>query len=732
MMPEVIPAASPYLSRPDVSLLDLRYVQDQYRAVGRARWGAALVLVLVAIWVPRLSVDSAGSVTGIRIDNPVPATNGHFGFTVAGLGDIDGDATADVAVGAPTQGRVFLISGSSHDLLHSISDPDNLDGTQCEPTIDEPSPCDFGLAVAGAGDVNNDGVDDVAVGAPGIFGAAVANPCMDPSQPCPQDGRAFIFSGKTGALILRLAHDGPNQGAAIVKLGSIDGDGIPDLAVVAPGQTSKGGLVAAFAGSDGHELWTTFAPPASEGIKGLAFTNSTLAVIPDVNGDGKRDLVVGAPCYSIGQELCVGRALVLSGATGAQLRIHDNPSPLGSDEFGVGVAGIGDQNSDGIADYAISEPGSALSAGSLIHVYSGASGTPLSAPLVSPADERNAPDSNRLTMALAGVDDKNGDGLPDFWLGAAKTGAAYLLNDQGLELETAADSELETNFGIALSALAAPSGQPGLDIVLGAHTRSVGVVQAAGAVFLLRAEADLQVTKTATPSTVAPGGTMTYSVTVFNAGPSVAFKVKLSDPIQAPLELVPASLSDDPACTFTVATDELECAIDALAPGASFKVEFDATVPDDVSVPSTVGNTATVAAFTTDPVPANNTATTSTPLTCDIVGTPGNDVLVGTAAGETICGAGGDDVLIGLGGSDVLIGGVGDDILIGGAGDDTLLGGPGNDRLLGEIGNDNLFGDAGDDQLLGGGGTDQLDGGPGDDFCKAQSGVGTITNCEKG
>ena len=686
----------------------------------------------MAIWVPWLSVHGAGSATGVRIDNPVPATNAHFGFTVAGLGDINGDGTADVAVGAPTQGSVFLISGSSHVLLHAISDPDNLDGTQCEPTPDEPSPCDFGLAVAGAGDVNNDGVDDVAVGAPGIFGGAVAIPCIDPSQPCPQDGRAFVFSGKTGALILRLAHDGPNQGAAIVKLGSIDGDAIPDLAVVAPGQTSKGGLVAAFAGSDGHELWTTFAPPATEGIKGLLFASSTLAGVPDVDGDGKRDLVVGAPCYSIGQELCVGRALVLSGATGALIRVHDNPTPLGSDEFGVGVAGIGDQNSDGVADYAISEPGSALSVGSLIHVFSGATGTPLSAPLVGPADERNAPDSSRLTMALAGVDDKNGDGRPDFWLGAAKTGAAYLLNNQGLKLETAADSESETNFGIAMAALAAPSGQPGLDVVVGAPTRSVGVVQAAGAVFLLRAEADLQVTKTATSSTVAPGGVMTYSVTVFNAGPSAAFGVKLSDPIQPPLELLPASLSDDSACTFTVASDELECAIDTLAPGESFKVEFETMVPDDVSVPSTVGNTATVTAVTTDPVTANNTATTSTLVTCDIVGTPGDDVLVGTPAGATICGVGGDDVLIGLGGSDVLIGGTGDDILIGGSGDDTLLGGPGNDRLIGEIGNDNLFGDAGDDQLLGGSGTDQLDGGPGDDFCKAQSGAGTVTNCEKG
>src|SRR5207245_9108417 len=164
-----------------------------------------------------------------RATNPGPAPIDDLAFAAAGFGAISGDGRADVAAGAPTQGSVFLISGSSHVLLHVISDPDNLDGTQCEPTPDEPSPCDFGLAVVGGGDVNHECVDDVAVGAPGIFGGAVAIPCIDPSQPCPQDGRAFIFSGKTGALILRLAHDGPNQGAAIVKLGSIDGDAIPDL-----------------------------------------------------------------------------------------------------------------------------------------------------------------------------------------------------------------------------------------------------------------------------------------------------------------------------------------------------------------------------------------------------------------------------------------------------------------------------------------------------------------------
>jgi len=698
--------------------------------VTRARWAAALVLPLISIWLPPLTAQGADALTGIRIDNPVPAANANFGFAVAGLGDLDGDGSEDLAVGAPRQGAVYLISGSTHSLLRSISDPDNLAGTQCEPTADEPSPCDFGLAVASAGDVNGDGVEDVAVGAPGIFGGAVAVPCVDPSQPCPQDGRAFIFSGRTGQLILRLAHDGPNQGAAIADLGSIDGDLIPDFAVVAPGSTSKGGLVAAFAGSDGHEIWTTFAPPATQGITGLAFTGSALAALPDVNGDGHDDLLVGAPEFSPGPDFFVGRAYVLSGATGEVLRTYDNPSPLAFDAFGVGVAAVGDQDGDGKADYAISEPGGSQSAGSVIHLYSGATGSELGVPITSPADERNGATSSHLTMALAAVGDTNADGKPDFWLGATTAGAAYLIDRDGQVLETAADSQPGSGFGLALSPIAASAGEPGSDVIAGAPMRSAGGFDGAGAVFLLRSQADLQLSKTATPSTVIPGGKLTYSVSLFNAGPSLASGVEVTDPIEPPSTLVPASLVDDTACSFDATTSVIRCDVGSLPAGSTFNFEFDVVVADDVDVPSTVVNSATATAVTLDPVPGNNTASTSTPLACDIVGTSGNDVLVATAAGESVCGLGGDDVLIGKAGNDLLIGGAGDDTLIAQAGDDTLVGGSGNDRLFGQGGNDRLFGGTGDDRLYGGPGTDLLDGGPGFDVCKASPGGGTVTNCE--
>ncbi len=689
-----------------------------------------LVLLTCSSWHRPFVAHASGSLTGIRIDNPVPAADAHFGFAVAGLGDIDGDESADLAVGAPTQGAVYLISGSTHALLHAIGDPDDLAGTQCEPTPDQPSPCDFGLAVARVGDVSGDGVDDVAVGAPGLFGGVVGLPCLDPSDPCPQDGRAFIFSGRTGQLILRLARDGPNQGAAIADLGSIDGDSIPDVAVVAPGHTSKGGLVAAFAGSDGHELWTTFAPPATEGITGLAFTGSTLAALPDISGDGIKDLLVGAPDFSQGQNLLVGRAHVLSGATGAVLRTHDNPSPLANDAFGVGVGGIGDQDGDGTADYAISEPGGSQSPGSVIHLYSGATGSSLGAPVGSPADERNGATSTHLTMALAGVGDKSSDGKADFWLGASAAAAAYLMDRDGHVIESAADAQPGSSFGLVISPIATPPGEPGLDVIAGAPTRAAGGFDAAGAVFILRSQADLQVTKTATPSTLTPGGEVTYSVTVFNAGPSLASGVRVTDSIQPPLQLLPASLVDDPACSFDAAAAILKCDAGSLPAGTSFQVDFDAMVADDVGVPSTVVNTATASALTSDPIAGNNTASTSTAVACDIVGTSGNDVLVATAAGESVCGLGGDDILIGKAGNDLLIGGAGDDVLNADAGDDTVLGGSGNDVLFGQGGDDRLLGGAGDDRLYAGPGSDLLDGGPDTDFCEARPGGDMVTNCE--
>lgn len=690
--------------------------------------GLAVVLLLAAA----TTASVAPSLSGIRLDNPAPEADAWFGFAVAGLGDLDGDGSADLAAGAPRAGRVYLVSGASLAVLHEIGDPETLTGTQCQPTETELSPCNFGYAVAGVGDVDGDGIEDVAVGAPGPFGL-VSLPCgiVDPNEPCPQFGRAFIFSGSSGDLIVKLAKVDAVmlQGLEVAPLGDVNGDSVRDLAGVAAGNAfGNGGAIAAFSGADGTLIWTQPALNAPVGITGLVV--APLAMIEDVNGDGVAELIVGADCTELGGVQCAGRVYVLSGSNGAVVRTHDNPTPLESDAFGAGVAAVGDQDTDGVEDYAVAEPGGAASTGSVIHLFSGATGAPIGTSIPSPANERNEPGSTRKTMAMAGVDDKSGDGVPDFWLGARTTGAAYLLTRHGNVLLQARDPIPNTGFGISVSAIGALPGEFGLDAVVGAPFRQVGEVENAGALFVLRPEADLRVEKMAAPASVVPGDTLTYSVTVTNAGPSDAVGVEVGDSIPASTTFVQGSLADDPACAFDDVLVRVVCTPGTLADGDSFGFDFEVHVSDDAEVPSTVSNTAAASAVTNDPDPSNDTGTTVSQVSCDIVGTPGNDVLRSDASGQSLCGLGGDDVLIGLKGDDVLVGGAGADILHAQAGHDFLRGGSGDDLLHGQSGDDVLWGGDGDDRLFGGSGFDQLDGGAGTDACNAQANGGATTGCE--
>jgi len=103
---------------------------------------------------------------------------GKFGSTVSSLGDLDGDGRPEIIVGAYSvdtdsidAGRAFIFSGASGDLLYTLESPN------------ETTEGYFGVSISGAGDVNNDGFDDVVVGAPG------ENPGGSPRDA----GRAYIF-----------------------------------------------------------------------------------------------------------------------------------------------------------------------------------------------------------------------------------------------------------------------------------------------------------------------------------------------------------------------------------------------------------------------------------------------------------------------------------------------------------------------------------------------------------
>src|SRR5215831_18791691 len=93
-----------------------------------------------------------------------PKFGGFFGFSVAGIGDINHDGVPDILVGVPHHsnfpadrincGEAFVFSGADHSILFTINDPNEEEGNR------------FGYAVAGLGDVNGDGVPDMIIGVP--------------------------------------------------------------------------------------------------------------------------------------------------------------------------------------------------------------------------------------------------------------------------------------------------------------------------------------------------------------------------------------------------------------------------------------------------------------------------------------------------------------------------------------------------------------------------------------
>ena len=429
-------------------------------------FATALVTVVVSVLaVPCLA-------TLFRIDNPSPAAQAGFGTSVVGLADQNGDGVPDFAVGVPGTDRVDIFSGADRTRIRSLHDPEGRSGMR------------FGYAVAGIGDVDGDGIEDIAVGAPGPAGL-LPLPC-DPTQPScpppPEWGRVFLFSGATGTMLRKIL---PSSeffafGFSLAPLGDVDGDGVPDVSVGAPEfLNNRWGEVYAFSGKTGAQLWV-FREPPYPNKQAIASLATFMAPVGDLNGDGRRDLLVAAPFHdSTGAgTLLAGRVFVLSGFSGAVIRSHQAAVPLDNGLFGGTVSGVADQNGDAIDDYVIGHRGS-----NEVLLFSGASGALLRS-IASPADAA----SGLLAFALAG--DRDGDGKEDFWVGIPAANRAYLLNGQGVTLLSLTDPgapppDSLTAFASSLARIGDLNGDGKADLLVGKPGENTGGQAGSGAVFLV-------------------------------------------------------------------------------------------------------------------------------------------------------------------------------------------------------------------------------------------------------
>ena len=315
-----------------------------------------------------------------------------FGISVSGAGDVNGDGTPDLIVGAPrdnnngeNSGSARVLSGSDGSILYTFDGDSAGDN--------------FGDSVSGAGDVNGDGTPDLIVGAPGDGNNGDLS------------GSARVLSGSDGSVLYTFNGDKAFDqfGGSVSGVGDVNGDGRADLivgAITDDNDVENSGSARVLSGSDGSILYTFY------GDSEFSLFGFSVSGAADVNGDGTPDLIVGARNGVRNDGVQAGTARVLSGSDGSVLYNFGGDSSR--DHFGDSVSSAGDVNGDGTPDLIVGVPDDDINGSSSgsARVLSGSDGSIL---------YTFSGDSSRdfFGSSVSGAGDVNGDGRADLIVGAA-------------------------------------------------------------------------------------------------------------------------------------------------------------------------------------------------------------------------------------------------------------------------------------------------------------------------
>lgn len=369
--------------------------------------------------------------------------NDQFGWNARNIGDVDGDGAADIVTSAPTKvlggqpaGRIYVYSSGTGALLWSV---DGAPGDR------------LGVGAEGAGDTNADGVPDVVAGAPGAGYASVysgrdgavlltvrgeaatdafgrqtsgvgdvnGDTHADFIVGAPNNGaggqnagRAYVYSGKDGALLLTLTGErardrfgssvggaadgasfkllvgapgaGPNSTGRtyvynglstapqfVIEAGATGGGAMGAMFVAVPGDVNGDGAIDVYAsdfmdGAKGAGAGSVYVRSGVDGTPLLTLSGegpgenfgSSISVAGDVDGDGHADLIVGAWQYAAAAA-SGGRAYLYSGKTGTRLATYTCRTP--GDTFGFDATSVGDVDGDGTIDLLITSAWSGVS-----------------------------------------------------------------------------------------------------------------------------------------------------------------------------------------------------------------------------------------------------------------------------------------------------------------------------------------------------------------------------------
>ncbi len=399
---------------------------------------------------------------GFQIDGA--AANDLSGHSVAGAGDVNDDGRDDVIVGAPGAGNNGRDASGSAYVVYGSNAPTDVDLAALGANgfrIDGAADFDFaGRSVAGAGDVNGDGRDDVIVGAEGA-----GNNGRDAS------GSAYVLYGSNAPTDVDLAALGANgfridgaaaidlAGASVAGAGDVNGDGRDEVIVGALGADNNGRNVSGSAyvvyGSSAPTNIDLFGMGANgfriDGAAAGDLAGDSVSGAGDVNGDGRDDVIVGAPNADNNSRNLSGSAYLVYGSSSTPATPIDLAAlgangfridgAAANDKAGFSVAGTGDVNGDGRDEVVVGAPfagnNGRSGSGSAYVVYGSNAPTDVDLAALGASGFRidGVAADDDTGWSVAGAGDVNGDGRDDVIVGAPSagnngrtfSGSAYLI-----------------------------------------------------------------------------------------------------------------------------------------------------------------------------------------------------------------------------------------------------------------------------------------------------------------
>ena len=484
-----------------------------------------------------LFMDSDGSVSGetkIAHDTgggPSLGNSSHFGVSVAGIGDLNRDGVPDMAVGADgdsaaghSSGAVYILfmnsdgtASSTVKITHNTNGGPSLSGYDY-----------FGSSVDAIGDLDGDGIQDLAVGATGDgHNSTGAVWILFMNADGTASSMATIDGDAGGGPTL---HYNDRFGSSVAGIGDLDGDGIPDIAVGATNYNTGGGsggdhrgnVYILFMNADGTASSVkriannvSGGPPLDENDK----FGDALANMGDLDGDGIQDLAVGAVGDDTGRQNAGAVYLLFMNTDGTvdsyekiARNTNGGPSLRADSYFGSGVASIGDLNRDGVQDmlagayYADTSHGT-QSGTAFVMLLDTTSKTILDDPFVTAHQKTTATTANEnFGSSVAAIGDLDRDGVPDLAAGAkghdSNRGAAYILfmdddgtvdSSQQIALNTGGGPPLSQGdrFGESMAAIGDLDRDGVPDLAVGAYQDDTGGADGnRGAVWILFMNAD--------------------------------------------------------------------------------------------------------------------------------------------------------------------------------------------------------------------------------------------------